>query len=61
MKAADAMLAPKLGLQDIDQREAINLKEKLMFTMLFSSIFAAFGIGVYALVNWVYQAVESLF
>ena len=55
------MLAPKLGLQDIDQREAINLKEKLMFTMLFSSIFAAFGIGVYALVNWVYQAVESLF
>ena len=61
MKRANTSLVPRFRVQDFDQREAINFTEKVTFTLLFSVIFGAIGIGVYSLGSWAYEAISSLF
>ncbi|MCE3294887.1 MAG: hypothetical protein K0R65_601 [Crocinitomicaceae bacterium] len=60
MKRTNNLLVPKFRTQDFDQREAINLKEKITFTILFSVIFGVLGLGIYSVCSWAYQAISNL-
>ncbi|MGV3630353.1 MAG: hypothetical protein ACO1O6_04065 [Bacteroidota bacterium] len=60
MERTNSVLVPKFRVQDFDQREPINLKEKVSFTILFFGIFGGLGIGVYYAASWVYQLIDDL-
>lgn len=60
MKRANQALTSKFGNQEFDRRESINLKEKIIFTMMFSAILGCMGVGVYSVVNWIYRLITNL-